>query len=331
MTESDANRTGQTRAARLRPLLSMALILLAVLGVAFAVRGVPMDVLGEIRLRIIPWWTFPLIAFLQLLFLLLAADIWRRVVTVTTGTGITLWSSYLQLAVVAIGKYVPGKVWGFVARAGEMYRQRIPVHLSVSSSIVEQVLVLAGAILIAVIAALFALPDYRIATTIIGLLLVIATGIASSRIPGLTRWMMRRNGIDGGAGQIARLRARDIFGIVFSYTVLWLLSGLTFAAIYYSLFDASITLEGVSALTLGNTAGIVLGFFAFFVPGGIGVREAVATFVLSGFVPIREALLAAVCYRGWLVLIDALNALLILGREAAAARREPVRGDERAR
>ena len=91
---------------------------------------------------------------------------------------------------------------------------------------------------------------------------------------------------------------------------------------YFSLFDASITRESVAALTLANTTGIVLGFFAFFVPGGIGVREAVATFILAGFMPVREALLAAVCYRAWMILIDGLNALLILGREASMAKRK---------
>ena len=104
--------------------------------------------------------------------------------------------------------------------------------------------------------------------------------------------------------------------------MLWVLSGLIFSIIYFSLFDASITRESVAALTLANTSGIVLGFFAFFVPGGIGVREAVTTFILAGFIPVREALLAAVCYRAWMILIDGLNALLILGREASMAKRK---------
>ena len=107
-----------------------------------------------------------------------------------------------------------------------------------------------------------------------------------------------------------------------AYAVLWALSGLIFCVIYFSLFDAPISGESIAALTLANTVGIMLGFFVFFVPGGIGVREAVVTGVLAGFVPVREALLAAVSYRAWMILIDGLNAVLILVREARLAKQQ---------
>ena len=76
------------------------------------------------------------------------------------------------------------------------------------------------------------------------------------------------------------------------------------------------TAERIAALVLANTAGIVVGFFAFFVPAGIGVREAVATIVLGAFTPLREALLAAIAYRAWIVLFDGINAVFVLIREA---------------
>ena len=322
MTEQPDLQMNQRRASELKALLSIAIVLLVVTGLFFVVRALPLDLLGEIRPKRIAWWSLPLIAMLQLVFLVLAAEIWRRVVGILTGTRITLWSSYLQLAVVAVGKYVPGKVWGFVARAGEMYRQQIPVHLSVMSSVVEQILLITGALLVAIVAALIALPKYWIAISVVGAGLLFAAILASSRVPTLTRWLLRRRKIQDVAGHIPEFHARGIFGYTLAYGMLWVLSGLIFSIIYFSLFDASITRESAAALTLANTAGIVLGFFAFFVPGGLGVREAVTTSILAGFIPVREALLAAVCYRAWMILIDGLNALLILGREASLARRQ---------
>ena len=310
------------RASIFKPLLSIAVVLLGVIGLYLAVRALPFDVLGDIRPKRIAWWSLPLILLLQFVFLLLAAEIWRRVVRLLTGTQITLQSSYLQLAVVSVGKYVPGKVWGFVARAGEMYRQQIPVHLSVMSSVVEQMLLMTGALLIAIVAALIALPKYWIAITVIGVFLLLAAIVASSKIPALTRWLLRRRNIQDIPEKIPEYHAKGVFRFTLAYAMLWILSGLIFSIIYFSLFDVSITREGVAALTLANTTGIVLGFFAFFVPGGIGVREAVATFILAGFFPVREALLAAVCYRAWMILIDGLNAMWILGREASMAKRE---------
>jgi len=312
----------QRHATTLKPLLSIAIVLLVVIGLYFVVRALPFDALGDIRPKRIAWWSLPLIALLQIVFLFLAAEIWRRVVRILTGTQITLWSSYLQLAVVTVGKYVPGKVWGFVARAGEMYRQQIPVHLSVMCSVVEQMLLMTGALLIAIVAALIALPKYWIAIIVIGVFLLLAAIVASSKIPALTRWLLRHRNIQDIPEKVPEYHAKRIFRFTLAYSVLWVLSGLIFSIIYFSLFDASITRENVAALTLANTAGIVLGFFAFFVPGGIGVREAITTFVLAGFIPVREALLAAVCYRAWLILIDGLNALLILGREASMTKRK---------
>lgn len=321
MTEQRDSHRNRRHASASKPLLSIAVVLLVVIGLYLVVHALPFDVLGNIRPKRIAWWSLPLIALLQFVFLFLAAEIWRRVVHILTGTQITLWSSYLQLAVVAVGKYVPGKVWGFVARAGEMYRQQIPVHLSVMSSVVEQMLLMTGALLIAVVAALIALPKYWIAIVVIGVLLLLAAIVASSRIPALTRWLLRRRNIQDLPEKIPEYHAKGVIRFALAYGMLWILSGLIFTIIYFSLFDAPITRESVAALTLANTTGIVLGFFAFFAPAGIGVREAVATFVLAGFIPVREALLAAVCYRAWMILIDGLNALLILGREAAMAKK----------
>ena len=103
MTERRDIPTDLRRASTLKPLLSIAVVLLVVTGLYFVVRALPFDALGDIRPKRIAWWSLPLIAFLQFVFLFLAAEIWRRLVRILTGTHITLWSSYLQLAVVAVG------------------------------------------------------------------------------------------------------------------------------------------------------------------------------------------------------------------------------------
>ena len=309
-------------APALRPLLSIVIVLLVVIGLYLVVRAFPVGMLGDIRPKRIAWWTVPLIALLQFVFLYIATVIWRQLVRILTGTKVTLWSAYMQLAVVTVGKYVPGKVWGFIARTGEMHRHQIPAHLSIMCSVVEQMLLVTGALLVAIPAAMIALPDYRFIIVVIGVFLLLAAIAASSRIPALTRWLMRRRNIQDIPEQLPDYHVRGVLKFALAYGMMWILTGLIFSIIYFSLFDAPITLVGVAALILANTAGIVLGFFAFFAPGGIGVREAVATFVLAGFIPVREALLAAVCYRAWMILIDGLNAMWVLGREAAMAKRE---------
>lgn len=326
MTDLPNKPAASRNLSMLKPLLSIMIVLLVVVGLYFLVRAVPLDTLGELRQKPIEWWSLPLLIFLQIVFWILAAEIWRRVVRLSTGTRITLWSSYLQLAVVGVGKYVPGKIWGFVARAGDMSRQRIPIHLSAMSSVIEQAFVVAGALLISIIAALVAMPQHWILIVAIGVSLLLATLFASNKIPAMTRWLLRRKNIHSDLHNLPRFDTTEVMRFAIAYAMLWILNGLVFSSVYFSLFDAPITRESMAALILANTAGIVIGFFAFFVPGGIGVREAVTTFILAGFIPVREALLAAVCYRAWLILIDGLNGLLILGREASTARREQLKG-----
>lgn len=313
MIESSANKY--------KPLISILLVLMVVSGLIFVVSALPVEMLGEFRSRPIAWWTVPLIAFLQIVFLLLAAEIWRRVVRVLTGSRMELVPSYMQLVAVAVGKYVPGKVWGFLARTGDMYRQQIPVHMSLMSSVVEQLLVLAGALIVAVCAGLIAIPEYRGAILLAGVLSLTGVIAVSMNVPLITKWLLRNRNAGPMPARIDGYHPIGILRFALAYSILWMLSGAIFAIIYFSLFDVAVTTERVAALVLGNTIGIAIGFFAFFIPGGIGVREAIATGVLATFIPVREALLAAVAYRAWMVLIDGVNAVMMLVREAGITQR----------
>lgn len=312
---SDASGSSM-RGGKFKPLISIAVVLFLVTGLYFVVHAMPMDALGEVRAKRLVWWAIPLIALLQIGFLVLVAEVWRRLVQVLTGTRVTLWSSYLQLAVLSIGKYVPGKVWGFVARAGEMRRQKIPVHLSAMTTVVEQVLIIASALLVALAAAFVVLHEHRIVILAGGAAVLLATVIVTIKVPVLTRWVLRRRDEQNVPDELPGYQATSIVGFSLAYAVLWLLSGAIFSVIFFSLINQPASGESVAALILSNTIGIVAGFAAVFAPGGIGVREAVTTGVLAEFLPIREALLAAVAYRAWIVLIDGANAILLMVREA---------------
>ena len=93
---------------------------------------------------------------------------------------------------------------------------------------------------------------------------------------------------------------------------MWVISGATLCVIYFSVFDATVTVEGVAALILANTIGFIVGFLALFAPGGIGVREATTVAILAPFLPLREALIAAVALRAWIVIFDGINCGIML-------------------
>ena len=302
--------------------ISLSMLLLIAIALMYIVGSVPLDILGDIEKLSFSWHLLPLIAVFQIIFLFVAVEIWRRIVKSVTGHTSSISSAYAQLVSVSIGKYVPGKVWGFVARSGEMYRQNIPVHLSVISSIVEQATLLAGCIVVASGAAIFLFPQQMTIISAAAILLLVLFMVVLKNVPIIAHWTMTRKNLDIGDMRLSSYHPIALVRFVLAYSFLWVLSGATFCAIYISVFDTAISIELIAALVLANTLGIVLGFFAFFVPGGLGVREAIATGVLASYVPVREALFVAVAYRAWLMAVDVLNAIYVFSREAHMVRRQ---------
>jgi uncharacterized membrane protein YbhN (UPF0104 family) len=60
-----------------------------------------------------------------------------------------------------------------------------------------------------------------------------------------------------------------------------------------------------------NAFGIVLGFFAFFAPGGLGVREGVVIGMMLPYIELPEATLFVIAYRLWLVCTDLLSLIVV--------------------
>jgi uncharacterized membrane protein YbhN (UPF0104 family) len=220
---------------------------------------------------------------------------------------------------VAAGKYIPGKVWGFVARTGQLSRAEVPARLSILTSVIEQLAVLLGGGLVVVCAALFVFPEHLPGVVLAGLLLLAGLVILSRHVPGVVRWVQRRRGIDeasppdvdGGLWLWAKFSV--------AYATLWLINGLALCVIYFSLFDDAVTAQTLAALVLANTIGFIVGFLAVFAPGGIGVREATTVAVLAPFLPIGEALIAVIALRAWMVLFDGVNCGLLLLAELRLA------------
>jgi uncharacterized membrane protein YbhN (UPF0104 family) len=309
----------QSSPSRYSPLYTIATVLLAIAGLAYVIGGLSVESLGQLPLKQLSWWVLPAITVLHLAFLLLSAEIWRRVARALTGVWSGFGEAYLQVAAIVVGKYVPGKIWGFVARAGQMHRQQVPVHKSVLTGIVEQVLILVGAAIVAIGAGIAAFPEHTRTIGIAGLALLVGAVIVTANVPAMTRWLMRKRGYVDVAITGEKFDWAGVLRFAVGYAVLWLISGVIFAIIYFALFDVAVSIERIAALILANTTGIVVGFFAFFAPGGLGVREAATTAVLAPFLPLREALLAAIVFRAWLVLFDGANAVILIAGESRRA------------
>ena len=165
-----------------------------------------------------------------------------------------------------LARYLPGNVFMFVSRGWMSYRQGLDVDRVSAGMVYEQVLNVAGALVVA--AALFPFWTYEREITAWALL-AIPLGVAV-------------------------LHPR-LFAPLAAYAALWLLAGLamwTFAAAV-----TDVTAASYPELTVGFAVAFVAGMVVFFVPSGIGVREAVlaaatAGVFASGGVALAWALLA---------------------------------------
>jgi uncharacterized membrane protein YbhN (UPF0104 family) len=304
----------------LRPVRFIGLIFLGLVGLILVVSALPLDALGELRLQSVAPWVIPAVAALHIGYLLLSAEVWRRMVRMVTGMRIAYDDAYMQMAAVAVGKYFPGKVWGFIARVGQLRREKVSTHLAVTSSVIEQILVIAGGGIVIVASGFLIVPGYRVLIVVLGSLIVAGLVFVSYNVPVIVHWLGRLP-VQDELSEDVRFGPLRLLMFSLAYAALWLISGIILSIIYFSAFGASISVQGVASIILANTIGFIAGFLAVFAPGGLGVREAVTVLVLTPFLPVREVIIAAIALRALIVLFDGINAVIMLVSESRHALR----------
>ena len=255
--------------------------------------------------RLVPGFLL-LAAALQMASLLSYARIWRAVLATVSAGRLTLTQSFTQIVLMGIGKYLPGKIWGMVARGAHGRQHGIEGEATLLATYYEQAMLLHAAILVsaAMLAWLYRLPWLAVATAA-------TLALGPALLTWLWRpliWLARRVRRMDRPPHLKNLPLRSYISLTSAYSLNWLLNGAVLAALYLGCFDRPFTAEILSALLLANTVGITVGFFALFAPGGIGVREAVTGALLLPHMPLADAALLSVVYRFWLVAWD-----LVLG------------------
>ncbi len=103
-----------------------------------------------------------------------------------------------------------------------------------------------------------------------------------------------------------QLPARSYAEMFAIYLFDWASVGCVLVFLYLAFVDTPLT-PAITCLLLGaNALGMIVGFFAFFAPGGLGVREGVIVAILTLAMPLSDAALLAVLLRLWLTTSDIL-------------------------
>jgi hypothetical protein len=263
------------------------------------------------EIRLAPAWLVSAGVF-HVAFLFVASSNWSRIVQSSTGLSLTLLESFRQLAIVSLGKYLPGKVWGAIARGALLVRRGVQTSGSVLATFHEQYLLVVSGIAIFALCSAFVVGARWTWLALVGGGVVVVSGFYAQAL-GLR--VVRRvvSGSDNSAGSNGEGFAWNSYmRLIARFLLLWLLNGLIFASLDRALFSSPPDLDRIAILILANAAGITAGFFALFAPGGIGVREAVSSTILATIMPLTDALMLGVVFRIWVTAVELLSSLTVV-------------------
>lgn len=107
----------------------------------------------------------------------------------------------------------------------------------------------------------------------------------------------------------------DAVWLLLLAAVLWVGYGVAFYLFLLAFVD--LPLSALPAVTAMNALAFMVGYAAFFAPGGLGFKELALGALLGGFLPSSVAVSLAVAARLWTIAAESLPALLLVFRRKA--------------
>ncbi|HEV2640973.1 MAG TPA: lysylphosphatidylglycerol synthase domain-containing protein [Actinocrinis sp.] len=247
---------------------------------------------------------------------LLAATVGWQLVLDGLGPPVGLRRAGQILLVGSLGKYVPGSVWAYVLQMELGRRSGVQRTRILTASIVQTAVSVVASLLLGIIALPLVLKQSPEAGWLYCLLPV---GLAVLYPPVLSRLvdtglrLLRRPGLERPIGYavvgktlLCSLVSYGLFGVH-----LWLL------AAAWSRAGAG----GVLLCTGAIAVALTVSLFAFILPSGVGLREAVVAAVLSSMMPPARAVAVALVSRLFFTVGDVASAgLAALGVRLSGAR-----------
>lgn len=265
------------------------------------------DQLRSFDWQVRPWLLLLSVALLSLVFLW-GVVVWK-VLLQQFGTEVSLRALARAWFLANLSRYVPGVVWQFVSLA-----QLGPAAGLSPSAIVTSLLVQMGFLLLS--AGLLGI--YLLPTALAGelgpvlrmlrwagpvVLLLVHPAVIRMALQSVGR-ITRREPLEWQGSWL------DGLWILTLSSSAWVLNGIAF----HLLLNAFIPLPAsiLPAITAINALAFIVGYAAFFAPGGIGFKEGALTLLLSGLVPSGVAASLAILARLWTMAAEIIPAFFLL-------------------
>lgn len=216
------------------------------------------------------------------------------------GMGQSFGQAILDVGILSVGKYIPGKIIGLMARGAVRDDEFRPTIKSTSISVVEQVVSL-------LIGAMTGFYLYLVSSFRMGFpaaaLLVASYVLLCALMLRLVVWgvsviplLKQRVAISGSISH----RKAAILGVGYGFT--WIFTGLSLFPLLATELDVSIRLTIVSVFIVS----MIAGWLAIFSPAGLGIREAVFTAMAGSLMGWPQALAVISIHRIICCMVDVL-------------------------
>lgn len=264
------------------------------------------------QIREYPWqFDFPLLALSALLgstWFFLRTWIWWQLVR-EMHEHVPYWPAFRVFMISEVARYVPGKIWQYVSRIYLAEKYNIPPALTLTSALVELLMMMVAAGAVSLANASRILPaleeQYRPL-----LLLALLVAIALVHPRSLKLWSRILAKFLNQEWIPFDVRYSHLVMILVASLVTWAISGAGFALFVQALTDAG---DGrMVQLTTIFAASWLIGLLAIVVPAGVGVREGIMTILLAALMPHPTAAVLAIASRLWVTLLEVV--LLALAR-----------------
>ena len=202
-------------------------------------------------------------------------------------------------SVSSLGRYVPGKVWAFLGQVYLAKRDKIPASKTMVSVLLSTTLSILSALIIFSASLVFLVNKGMPNQIYLALILIPLCFIALHPhiLPKIVNWGLRK--MKKGVIEFNFNYAR-ILKLLGVYCLNWIAQSFCFFFLIRSFYPISIS---VYPPLLGiNSLAWVVGFLSFIVPGGLGIREGIQSFLLKFFIPLPVGIIAALLGRIWAII-----------------------------
>lgn len=249
-------------------------------------------------------WMLAISVTLSLVFRYYIAFIWSRSLANTSEEKTPNYYTICKIYSTSwIARYIPGGIFSHASRAMLSSQHGIKLKISILASIKETTFQILSLCFLLIVLSMYLYPNspiQEIALTSSVLILGISLLAINKKVQNLLNNALKY--ITKKRGPNFKVETTTVISGLLHYALAMIIANVSFV-----LFCASILTIGITesiGIIIANITISILSIIVFFVPAGIGIREAGLTTLLAPIIGIDAALIISISSRAWTIFTD---------------------------